>query len=76
MKDDEIYPFYENFINNKLLIGKITKGSASIFKISYASFEQYKNKFQNDKEFKKEQLELYKSEARDQKIKDILSESD
>jgi hypothetical protein len=76
MKTDEIYPYYLDYLNNRMLEGKISKGSFSLLKISKDSFEDFKFRFENDELFSKKVIELHKSEIRDKKIDDIFDDFD
>ncbi len=64
MKDDALYPYYFYYLNSRLLDGKISRGSYSLLLISGNYFDDFKVKFENDKQFAK----LY---IRDKKINDI-----
>ena len=51
MKTDEIYPYYLDYLNDRMIEGKISKGSFSLLKISSDSFEDFKYRFENDELF-------------------------
>jgi hypothetical protein len=74
MKKDEIYPYYIDYLNDRLNEGKISKGSFSLLKISSDSFEDFKFRFENDELFHDRIVELHKSEMRDKKIDDIFDD--
>ncbi len=76
MKKDKIYPYYLDYLNDRLAEGKILKGSFSLLKISNVSFENFKHRFENDELFSKKVIELHKSEIRDKKIDDIFNDFD
>jgi hypothetical protein len=76
MKTDKIYPYYLDYLNDRLSEGKISKGSFSLLKMSSASFEDFKYRFENDELFSKKAIELHKSEIRDKKIDDIFDDLD
>jgi hypothetical protein len=76
MKNDEIYPYYLDYLNDRLNEGKISKGSLSLLKMSNSSFEDFKYRFENDELFNKKVIELHKSEVRDKKIDDIFDDLD
>ncbi len=76
MKNDELYPYYLNYLNDKLIEGKITKGSISLLKLSNSKFEEFKFRFETDELFHDRIIELHKSEIRDKKIDDIFDELD
>lgn len=76
MKKDSIYPFYIEYLNNKLNEGKITKGSLSLLKLSNSSFSDFKYRFENDELFHDKVIELHKSEIRDKKINDLFNDFD
>jgi hypothetical protein len=74
MKKDEIYPYYIDYLNDRLNEGKISKGSFSLLKMSSDSFEDFKFRFENDELFHDRIVELHKSEMRDKKIDDIFDD--
>lgn len=76
MKKDEIYPYYIDYLNDRLSEGKISKGSFSLLKMSNTSFEDFKYRFENDELFHDRIIELHKSEMRDKKIDDIFDDFD
>jgi hypothetical protein len=76
MKKDEIYPYYIDYLNDRLNQGKISKGSLSLLKMSSSSFEDFKYRFENDELFNSKVIELHKSEMRDKKIDDIFDDFD
>jgi hypothetical protein len=76
MKKDEIYPYYIDYLNDRLSEGKISKGSFSLLKMSNDSFEDFKFRFKNDELFHDRIIELHKSEMRDKKIDDIFDDFD
>jgi hypothetical protein len=76
MKNDEIYPYYIDYLNDRLNEGKISKGSLSLLKMSSSSFEDFKYRFENDELFHDRVIELHKSEMRDKKIDDIFDDFD
>ena len=76
MKNDEIYPYYIDYLNDRLNEGKISKGSLSLLKMSNSSFEDFKYRFENDELFNSKVIELHKSEVRDKKIDDIFDDLD
>lgn len=76
MKNDPIYQYYLDYLNDRLNEGKITKGSISLLKMSNSSFEDFKFRFENDELFQDRIIELHKSEMRDKKIDDIFDDLD
>lgn len=76
MKKDEIYPYYIDYLNDRLVEGKISKGSLALLKMSSSSFEDFKYRFENDELFHDRVIELHKSEVRDKKIDDIFDDFD
>lgn len=76
MKNDEIYPYYIDYLNDRLIEGKISKGSLSLLKMISSSFEDFKFRFENDELFHDRIIELHKSEMRDKKIDDIFDDFD
>ena len=76
MKKDSIYPYYIDYLNDRLNEGKITKGSISLLKMSQSSFTDFKFRFENDELFHDRIIELHKSEIRDKKIDDLFDDLD
>ena len=76
MKKDLIYPYYLDYLNDRLNEGKITKGSISLLKMSQSSFTDFKFRFENDELFHDRIIELHKSEIRDKKIDDLFDDLD
>jgi len=76
MKTDKVYPYYIDYLNDRLNEGKISKGSLSLLKMSSSSFEDFKFRFENDELFHDRIIELHKSEMRDKKIDDIFDDFD
>lgn len=76
MKKDPIYPYYLDYLNDRLNEGKITKGSISLLKMSNSSFNDFKFRFENDELFHDRIIELHKSEIRDKKIDDLFDDLD
>ena len=74
MKKDSIYPYYIDYLNDRLNEGKITKGSISLLKMSQSSFTDFKFRFENDELFHDRIIELHKSEIRDKKIDDLFDD--
>ena len=75
MKKDLLYPYYLTFLNVRLNSKLISIGSYSLSIISKDAFHSFKYKFERDELFSKKVIEIYKSENRDQKINDILNET-
>jgi hypothetical protein len=76
MKNEELYPEYLTYLDNRLLESKITKGEYPLLKMSRMSFDKFINRFENDNWFRGSVLELHKSETRDKKIDDIFNDID
>lgn len=51
MKENEIYPYYLKYLDNRLTDGKLSRGSFSLLRISETAFNDFKYKFENDKDF-------------------------
>lgn len=64
MKNDPLYSYYLHYLNDRLLSGKISRGSYSLLLISYNYFQEFKNKLESNESFAK----IFK---RDKKIEDI-----
>lgn len=69
MKSDELYPYYIQYLNTRLIEGKLSRGSFSLLSISRNSFDDFKYKFESDESFAT-------TIKRDKKIDDIISEED
>ena len=67
MKDDELYQYYIKYLENRLIEGKLSRGSYSLLSISENSFNDFKYKYQNNKAFSISLL-------RDKKIDDIFDD--
>lgn len=67
MKEDEIYPYYIKHLDNRLIENKLSRGSYSLLKISESAFNDFKYKFENDKEFSVQF-------SRDKKIDDLFDD--
>ncbi len=76
MKNDELYPYYLDYLNTRLTEGKITKANLSLLKISRSKFEDFKHRFEQDELFREKVIEMHKSEIRDKKIDDIFDDID
>jgi hypothetical protein len=67
MKEDEIYPYYLKHLDNRLIEGKLSRGSFSLLKISESAFNDFKYRFENDKDFS---LQF----KRDKRIDDLFND--
>jgi hypothetical protein len=67
MKNDNIYPYYINYLESRLNENKISKGAYSLLKISQSSFNDFKIKFENN-------TELRTLTIRDKKIDDLFDD--
>jgi hypothetical protein len=67
MKNDDIYPYYINYLESRLTENKISKGAYSLLKISQNSFNDFKIKFENNSE-------LRTLTIRDKKIDDLFDD--
>jgi hypothetical protein len=76
MKNDDKWQFYISYLDMKLMEGKITKGSYSLLKMSKQSFDDFKDRFEEDELFQKKVIKLRSQEIRDRRIGDILDETD
>ena len=76
MKNDVLYLEYVTYLEWKLNNNKINKGKYSLLKMSRQSFDNFKNRFENDETFSDMIIEIMKSEIRDKKIDDIFDDID
>ncbi len=67
MKNDDIYPYYIKYLEQRLVDGKISRGSYSLLRISKESFDDFKFKFENDSEMRTATI-------RDKKIDDLFDD--
>jgi hypothetical protein len=76
MKNDELYLEYTTYLDWRLEKSQISKGKYSLLKMSRQSFDDFKNRFENDETFSDMIIEIMKSEIRDKKIDDIFDDID
>lgn len=76
MKNDELYLEYATYLDWRLEKSQISKGKYSLLKMSRQSFDDFKNRFENDETFSDMIIEIMKSEIRDKKIDDIFDDID
>lgn len=76
MKNEELYLEYVTYLDWRLNQSQISKGKWSLLKMSRQSFDEFKNRFENDETFSDKILEIMKAEVRDQKIEDIFDDFD
>ena len=74
MKNEELYPEYLTYLDNRILESKISRGEYSLLRMSRSSFDSFKLKFETDELFHKSIIGLHKSETRDKKIDDIFDD--
>lgn len=74
IKDDDFYPEYLTYINWRLNEGQINKGKWSLLKMSKDSFDEFKKKLETDEHFNKKVIQICKSEIRDKKIDEVLTD--
>ena len=51
MKEDYLYTYYLKHLDNRLTEGKLSRGSFSLLRISESAFNDFKYRFENDKNF-------------------------
>ena len=76
MKLDKLYPSYMAYLEMRLEKNIINKGKYSLLKISRQSFDEFKNRYENDETFSDMIVELMKTEIRDKKIDNIFDDFD
>lgn len=76
MKNDELYKEYIAYLDWKLSESKINRGKYALLKMSSQSFEEFKNRFENDETFSDKIVEIMKAEVRDKKIDNIFDDID
>lgn len=76
MKNEELYLEYKTYLDWRLNQNQINNGKYSLLKMSRQSFEDFKNRFDNDETFFDMIIELMRTENRDKKINDIFDEFD
>jgi len=67
MKEDEIYPFYLKHLDNRLTEGRLSRGSFCLLRMSESAFNDFKYRFENDKNFSVQFI-------RDKKIDDLFDD--
>jgi len=72
MKNDENYIYYVYYLKDKMKEGLINKGTFSLMLISESSFNNFKDRFENDDTFKNKMVDLHLIELRNFKINKIL----
>lgn len=76
MKNDELYLEYKTYLDWRLEKTQISKGKYALLKMSRQSFEDFKNRLENDETFNDMIIEIMKIEIRDKKIDDIFDDID
>lgn len=76
MKNDELYLEYKTYLDWRLEKNQISKGKYSLLKLSRQSFDDFKNRLENDETFNDMIIEIMKTEIRDKKIDDIFDDID
>jgi len=74
MKNEELYPEYLTYLDNRLLESKISKGEYFLLKMSRTSFDSFRIKLENEDDFYGRIMKLHTSETRDKKIDDIFDD--
>jgi hypothetical protein len=72
IKDDELYPIYVLYLENK----KMKSGAFKLAQISESMFNDFVHRYETNIEFKEKQDNLYKAIKRDITIEEILEEKD
>jgi len=72
IKDDELYPIYISYLENK----KMKSGAFKLAQISESMFNDFVHRYETNIEFKEKQDNLYKAIKRDITIEEILEEKD
>jgi len=71
MKSHRFYHFYISYLEHKKEQDRISDGALSLL-----AFNDFVYEYENNRNFKKSIDEIYKKEIRDEKIIDLLNESD
>ena len=72
IKDDELYPLYISFLENR----NLKSGALKLAQISNTMFYDFVNRYESSPDFKQKQDNIYKSIKRDITIDEILDEND
>lgn len=72
IKDDELYPLYISFLENR----NLKSGAFKLAQISNTMFNDFVNRYESSPDFKQKQDNIYKSIKRDITIDEILDEND
>lgn len=73
IKNDELYPYYVSWIQDKQLKNRISDGALNLLKLSTSAFEDFRNRYTKSFRFNQLVNDLHKVEIRDEKIADILN---
>jgi hypothetical protein len=72
IKDDELYPIYILYLENK----NLKPGAIKLAQMSNSMFNDFVHRYETEPFFKEKQDNLYKSIKRDITIEEILEEKD
>jgi len=72
IKDDELYPIYISYLENK----NLKSGAIKLAQMSNSMFNDFVHRYETEPTFKEKQDNLYKSIKRDITIEEILEEKD
>jgi hypothetical protein len=72
IKNDELYPIYISYLENK----KMKSGAFKLAQMSNSMFNDFVHRYETEPFFKEKQDNLYKSIKRDITIEEILEEKD
>lgn len=72
MKNDKNYIYYVYYLKDKMKECLINKGTFSLMLISESSFNNFKDRFENDDTFKNKMIDLHLIELRNIRINKIL----
>ena len=72
IKDDELYPIYISYLENK----NLKPGAIKLAQMSNSMFNDFVHRYETETTFKEKQDNLYKAIKRDVTIEEILEEKD
>lgn len=75
IKNHGLYFFYISYLEYKRDIGKISDGAFRLLKISESSFNDFIYNYEHSPKFNTIVNEIHRKEIRDEKISDILNET-
>jgi hypothetical protein len=76
MKNHRLYNIFTKYLEYKKFKSSLSEGELKLLKISESYFNEFKTKYEEKEEFKSFIDKIIKSQFRDEKINQILDETD